>query len=108
MRGALVQLKFQQWLTVVKLRPAKWWLCVNWPVVILIIFAYRLADPSSFSPFEYFGIALSFFSGWVIFAEASLDRLIPGALLIVGGGLLIAWREHLKKILPKNHARSGQ
>ncbi|MEP1210031.1 MAG: DMT family transporter [Rhizobiaceae bacterium] len=65
--------------------------------VFCLVSAYRLADPSSLSPFEYFGIPFSFFLGWVVFAEAPLDRLIPGVFLIVGGGLLIVWREHGQK-----------
>ncbi len=64
-----------------------------------MISAYRLAEPSSLSPFEYFGIPFSFFLGWYFFAEAPLDRLIPGVFLIIGGGLLIIWREHYKKAL---------
>ncbi|MEM7172396.1 MAG: DMT family transporter [Pseudomonadota bacterium] len=59
--------------------------------------AYRLTEPSSLSPFEYFGIPFSFIIGWVFFAEAPFDRLIPGVFLIVGGGLMIAWRERLLK-----------
>ena len=62
-----------------------------------MISAYRLAEPSSLSPFEYFGIPFSFFLGWYFFAEAPLDRLIPGVFLIIGGGLLIIWREHYQK-----------
>jgi len=63
----------------------------------LLITAYRLAEPSSLSPFEYFGIPFSFFLGWVFFAETPFDRLIPGVFFIVGGGLAIIWREHSMK-----------
>ncbi len=59
-----------------------------------LISAYRLAEPSSLSPFEYFGIPFSFFLGWIFFSETPFDRLIPGVFLIVGGGLVIIWREH--------------
>ena len=62
-----------------------------------LISAYRLAEPSSLSPFEYFGIPFSFFLGWVFFSETPFDRLIPGVFLIVGGGLVIMWREHVFK-----------
>lgn len=55
--------------------------------------ANRMADPSSLSPFHYFGIPSSFLLGWVFFAEAPFDRLIPGVFLIVAGGLIIIWRE---------------
>lgn len=65
-----------------------------------MISAYRMAEPSSLSPFEYFGIPFSFFLGWIFFSEAPFDRLIPGAFLIAGGGLVIIWREHFwKKML---------
>lgn len=59
--------------------------------------AYRLAEPSSLSPFQYFGIPFSFCLGWVFFSETPFDRLIPGAFLIAGGGLIIIWREHSLK-----------
>jgi drug/metabolite transporter (DMT)-like permease len=62
-----------------------------------LISAYRLAEPSSLSPFEYFGIPFSFFLGWIFFSETPFDRLIPGAFLIVGGGLVIIWRERFLK-----------
>ncbi len=55
--------------------------------------ANRMADPSSLSPFQYFGIPSSFILGWVFFAETPFGDLIPGVFLIVGGGLLIIWRE---------------
>jgi drug/metabolite transporter (DMT)-like permease len=62
--------------------------------VLALINAYRLARPSSLSPFEYFGIPFAFILGWLFFDEAPFDRLLPGVLLIIAGGLLIAWREH--------------
>lgn len=64
--------------------------------VLSLITAYRLAKPSSLSPFEYFGIPFAFVLGWIFFGEAPFDTLIPGVFLIVAGGLLIAWRERRK------------
>ncbi len=61
--------------------------------VFSLITAYRLTLPSNLSPFEYFGIPFSFLIGWLVFGEAPFDRLLPGVFLIVGGGLLIFWRE---------------
>jgi len=58
--------------------------------------AYRLTLPSNLAPFEFFGIAYSFILGWAIFGEAPFGRLFPGVLLIIGGGLLIVWRERMK------------
>jgi len=61
--------------------------------VLALINAYRLARPSSLSPFEYFGIPFAFILGWIFFDEAPFAKLFPGVLLIIAGGLLIAWRE---------------
>ena len=66
--------------------------------VLALISAYRLAKPSSLSPYEYFGIPFAFILGWLFFDEAPFDKLIPGVFLIVAGGLLIAWRERKKRI----------
>ena len=69
--------------------------------VLCIVISYRLADPSSVSVFEYFGIPVSFILGWLFFTEAPISTLFPGALLITGAGLLIILRErrvHLDNI----------
>lgn len=70
---------------------------VGGTAVFLFISAYRMTEPSSLSPFEYFGIPFSFFLGWYFFAETPFDSLFPGVLLIVGGGLLVVWREQRLK-----------
>ena len=62
--------------------------------VLALINAYRLARPSSLSPYEYFGIPFAFVLGWIFFDEAPFEKLMPGVFLIVAGGMLIAWREH--------------
>lgn len=64
--------------------------------VVGLVTAYRLTLPSNLAPFEFFGIAYSFILGWAIFGEAPFGRLFPGVLLIIGGGLLIVWRERMK------------
>lgn len=66
---------------------------VGGTAVFLLISAYRMTEPSSLSPFEYFGIPFSFFLGWWFFAETPFDSLFPGVFLIVGGGLLVVLRE---------------
>lgn len=63
--------------------------------VLFLIFAYRRAAPSVLAPFEYSGILITFWLGWVFFDEAPVGVLFPGVLLIVGGGLLIIWRERV-------------
>ena len=63
--------------------------------VLCLITAYHSARPGDLAPLEYLGIPFSFTLGWAIFDEAPFDRLWPGALLVVGAGLLIIWRERL-------------
>lgn len=80
---------------------------VGGTAVFLLITAYRMADPSSLSPFEYFGIPFSFMLGWIFFNETPFDSLFPGVFLIVGGGLLVVWRERsLGKQAQKQSAES--
>ena len=61
----------------------------------LSVIAYRIADPGSVSPFEYFGIPISFCLGWLFFREAPFDDLFPGILLIVRAGITIIARERI-------------
>ena len=61
--------------------------------VMCLVISYRLAEPSSLSVFEYFGIPVSFILGWLFFSEAPFSTLFPGVLLIIGAGLLIIIRE---------------
>lgn len=65
--------------------------------VMLLITAYRMAEPSLLSPFEYFGIPFSFMLGWIFFNEKPFDALFPGVLFIVGAGLLVIWRERIQQ-----------
>ena len=61
--------------------------------VLAMVHAYRLTAPANLSPFEYFGIPFSFTLGWLFFDETPFETLLPGVFFVVGGGLLIAWRE---------------
>ena len=72
--------------------------------VLFLISAYRTAPPSSIAPFEYFGIPISFTIGYVIFGESPLDKLFPGVLFIVGGGMLIFWRQRLRDLRSRSAA----
>ena len=63
--------------------------------VMCLVIAYRFADPGSVSPFEYFGIPVSFCLGWLFFREAPFDDLFPGILLIVMAGITIMVRERI-------------
>jgi len=61
--------------------------------VLCLVSSYRLAEPGQLAPFEYFGIPISFVLGYLVFAEAPFDQLIPGVFIIIGAGLIIIWRE---------------
>ncbi len=61
--------------------------------VFCLVVAYRMTKPSNLAPFDYLGIVYAFIFGWLFFAEAPIDRMFPGVLLIIGAGLLIIWRE---------------
>jgi drug/metabolite transporter (DMT)-like permease len=61
--------------------------------VLCLVVSFRMTEPSNLAPFSYFGIPIAFALGWLFFAEAPVDDLFPGVLLLVGGGLLIVYRE---------------
>lgn len=64
--------------------------------VLGLLLSVRMITPSVLAPFNYFGIPVAFVIGWIAFGEAPIDRLFPGVLLIVAGGLLVIWRERRK------------
>jgi len=61
--------------------------------VLCLVVAYRMTEPSNLAPFSYLGIPIAFVLGWVFFDEAPIDDLLPGAVLIVIGGMMIVTRE---------------
>lgn len=61
--------------------------------VLCLVVSFRMTEPSNLAPFSYFGIPIAFVFGWMFFDEAPVDDLMPGALLIVFGGLMIVFRE---------------
>lgn len=62
--------------------------------VLFLMVAFRMVQPSVLAPFNYFGLLSAFLWGWLVFGEAPIDRLFPGALFIIAAGLLILWREN--------------
>ncbi|MGF1500971.1 MAG: DMT family transporter [Paracoccaceae bacterium] len=68
--------------------------------VLCLITAYRMTEASNLAPFDYFGILFAIGLGWAIFGEAPFDRLFPGALFVVAGGLIIVWRERQRARTP--------
>ncbi len=66
--------------------------------MLFITYAYRMSQVSLLAPFQYFGLIFALLFGWIFFGENPIDKLFPGALLIVGAGIVIAIRETIKKV----------
>lgn len=61
--------------------------------VLCLVVSYRMTEQSNLAPFSYFGIPFAFVFGWLFYGEAPWRDLIPGALLIAAGGLMVIWRD---------------
>lgn len=58
--------------------------------------AYRLADAATLAPFEYVGLPLAVFWGFVMFAELPAAEVWIGMALILGAGIFVFVRERQK------------
>ncbi|MCW1956187.1 MAG: DMT family transporter [Roseobacter sp.] len=58
--------------------------------------AYRLASAATVAPFEYLGLPLAVFWGWVFWAEFPAPLVLAGIALIMGSGLFVFVRERIK------------
>jgi S-adenosylmethionine uptake transporter len=59
--------------------------------------AYRLADAATVAPFEYIGLPLAVFWGWMIFAELPVLEVWVGIAMIIASGVFVFLREAQKK-----------
>ena len=59
--------------------------------------AYRMADAATVAPFEYVGLPLAIFWGWLLWDELPGPMIMAGIALIVGAGLFVFWREQRKQ-----------
>lgn len=59
--------------------------------------AYRLANAATVAPFEYIGLPMAIFWGWLIFSEFPDVTIWIGIFLIVSSGLFVFLREHMQK-----------
>lgn len=66
---------------------------VGGTAVLCMVVSYRMTEQSNLAPFSYFGIPIAFVLGWIFFDETPYNALFPGVFLIIGGGLLVIWRE---------------
>lgn len=61
---------------------------------ILLTESYRHADVSVVAPFEYTSLLLSIVVGYVIFGDVPTLEMLVGAVIVVGAGIYIIYREH--------------
>jgi drug/metabolite transporter (DMT)-like permease len=73
---------------------------------ILLTSCYRYADVSTIAPFEYVSLLLSLTIGYFVFSDVPTPQVIIGALIVVGAGLFIIWREH--RLGLERRARAAQ
>ncbi len=59
----------------------------------LHIEAFRLEEASALAPFRYTGIIWSAFFGFLIWGHVPDRWIVVGALVVIGSGLYIVWRE---------------
>jgi S-adenosylmethionine uptake transporter len=89
------------------LRAWTWPTSEDWPLFILtgicngivaycITSAYRMAPSASIAPFEYIGLPLAIFWGWLFFAEWPTLSVWAGCAMILGAGLFVFLRERQK------------
>lgn len=89
------------------LRAWTWPTAQDWPYFIVLGInsaaigyclsqAYRLADAATVAPYEYIGLPLSVFWGWMIFSDLPELEVWIGIALILGSGLFVFLREQQK------------
>lgn len=89
------------------LRAWVWPSAADWPYLIglglnsavigyCLAQAYRMADAATVAPFEYVGLPLAVFWGWLIWDDLPGPAVWVGMVLIVGSGLFVFMREQQK------------
>ncbi|MCK0151896.1 DMT family transporter [Marivita sp. S6314] len=58
--------------------------------------AYKMAPSATVAPFEYIGLPLAIFWGWLVFAEWPTPAVWTGCAMILGAGLFVFLRERQK------------
>ena len=61
---------------------------------LFLIYGSRRAELSKIMPFDYIEIFFALILGWIFFREWPVDKLFPGALFIVFGGIIIYLRQN--------------
>ena len=63
----------------------------------LFLRGLALAEANLAAPFNYFTLIFSAFYAFVLFGEVPAITTWAGSALIIAGGLILAWREHVKR-----------
>jgi len=71
---------------------------------LLLIYGARKAELSKITPFDYIEIFFALILGWVFFQEWPIDKLFPGVLFIITGGLIIIWHQKKRNFLKERKA----
>lgn len=65
---------------------------------LLLTAAYRISDPATITPFEYFGLLTTIVCGYLFWGDILSPKETIGMLLIVGSGMFLFYRENMKGV----------
>lgn len=60
---------------------------------ILVTTSYRFADASTIAPFDYTTMIWTVIVGWLVFSEVPTIEVIAGAIIVIGAGVFVIFRE---------------
>lgn len=65
---------------------------------ILMTYSYRYGEPSLLAPFDYTAMVWAMLLGWFVLGEHPEAMVLAGSAIVIGSGLLIAWREYHHRV----------
>jgi drug/metabolite transporter (DMT)-like permease len=72
---------------------------------LFLSFSYRYGEASVLAPFDYTMMIWAVMTGYFLFGQWPTAQVMFGALLVIGAGLLILWRE---RVLGRQRAESAK
>lgn len=64
---------------------------------LLVTESYRHAAPTTVAPFEYTSMVFGILLGFALFGELPTWSMVLGALVVIGAGLFVLWRESKRR-----------
>nr|WP_321460939.1 DMT family transporter [uncultured Cohaesibacter sp.] len=61
---------------------------------ILMTQSYRYADASTIAPFDYTSMIWAILFGYLLFSDVPLPQVLIGAVVVIGAGIFVIFREH--------------